>query len=172
MKTFEIKLDNSTNKKLLIKLFKEVKNISTLRQDIINGKLACCIVKPNLILDPFQIVIAANKASVAQNQQSLITKTVYSEILFNLSPTKNVTKSLISFGADDKHDTILVAVICDVNDDSYENIFNVIDGVQCDLSELSSFTDVSLIKKTYGANEISNERLLNAVINKIVTKEC
>lgn len=173
MKTFKITLDNTTKKRLILKLYKDVKNISTMRQDIMSGKLQCCIIKPTFIFDPMQVVSAANKAAVAQNQESLITRTVYSEILFNLSPTRNVTKSLTTFGADDNHTTILVAVIQDISEENEnEDIFACVNGVECDIEELKSFVDINLVKKTYGLNDTNNERLLNAIINKIVTKEC
>lgn len=173
MGDIEINLDKSTECKLKIKLFQNVTNVEDIRQRIISGKLDCCVIKPTLIIDPMQIIIAANKAAVSQKQNTLVTRTVYSEILFNLSITKNVTKSLTTFGIDDKHTTILVAVVYKIGDDRHcEDIFQEIEGDKCDIQELVNFVDYNLVKKTYGITDSSNNHLLNKIVNKIVMKEC
>jgi EKC/KEOPS complex subunit CGI121/TPRKB len=41
-------------------------------------------------MDPFQITVAANRAIHLNRQNKMMTKNVHSEILFCLSPTKNV----------------------------------------------------------------------------------
>lgn len=173
MKEYSVILDSCTGSKLTIKLFKDVQNMTDIKQDVISGKLKCCVVKPNLIVHPMQIVIAANKAAVAEHFGNMITRTVYSETLFNLSPTKNVSKSLLLFGIDDKYTTVLVAVISKVDDENYSSsTFDLINGVECDIDELDSIVDYNLVKKTYGLTNTDNTKILNTVINKIVTKEC
>ena len=42
----------------------------------------------NVIPDILQIFVAANKASLSNFQDEKLTKTIHTEVLFNLSPTK------------------------------------------------------------------------------------
>lgn len=142
-----------------------------LKEDILRGSLNCCLVKPSLICDPFQVVVAANKALVAEK---LTTKTIYSEILFNLSISKNITQSLQKFGLDENENVILVAVVPKSEEISKEiEAFKAIDGEEVDISRLKDYTNTDAIKKAYkiGKNEISEFSLLDSVVSRIAAKE-
>ncbi|XP_057668234.1 EKC/KEOPS complex subunit Tprkb-like [Diorhabda carinulata] len=140
-----MELDPITDSKLTIKLFKHVTNTRQLKESLKNGQLKCCIIKPELIFDPFQIIVAVNKAVLAKK---LTTKTIYTEILFNLSITKNILKSLQTFGIDEKDVTVLVVTL-----DEDRNIYQQIEGVEIPLDDLKKYTDINLIKKTYKISE-------------------
>lgn len=170
--TYEQPLSASTNATIRIKLFKDVKNVPHLRKQIISGDLKCCIIKPNLIVDPFQIVVAANKALVAEK---MTTRTVYAEILFNLSISKNITQSLQKFGIDDNEEDILVVVI-DKGDSSNEvdKVYEQIEGEETDILCLKDLTDLKEVRKAYKLSDIECERLsvLDSVVSRIATKDC
>lgn len=173
MKSYETKLDPITGATLKIKLFRQVQNVPELRKQLTSGQLQCCAVKPTLILDPFQLVIATNKALLAEIQERIVTRSVFSEILFTLSISKNVSSSLSQFGIDDNYSDILVAVIRRNGDDT-DKVFDAIKGEICDIEHLSEITDLKALKKAYNidAVEEKNCNLLDTIINKIVTKEC
>lgn len=164
-------LDPTTNNYVLIKLYRNVKNITELRQKIITGELKCSIVKPSLILDPFQIVVAANKAAIAEK---LTTKTIHAELLFNLSVSKNISQSLQKFGIDDKEKDILVVIICK-NEDKNQNmeVFNKVEGEEVEIELLSQLSDLEAIKNSYKINDLEakNADLIDSVVSRIAAKD-
>ncbi|KAK5640921.1 hypothetical protein RI129_009468 [Pyrocoelia pectoralis] len=169
--TYSLELDNNSNSTIKMKLYRNVKNVSDLRQKILNRTLDCCIVKPSLIVDPFQIVIAANKAVVAEK---LTTKSIYSEILFNLSISKNITQSLQKFGIEDNEREILVVVIeKEGTTSNFENVLRQIDGEEVNMLQLKELTNVEEVKKVYKLSDVEFTHLsvLNSVVSRIAGKE-
>ena len=85
MKT--VKLD-TTSDLCSIYLFRNVTNSSEIKSKLINGELDATVLNAALIPDILQIFVAANKASLSNFQDEKLTKTIHTEVLFNLSPTK------------------------------------------------------------------------------------
>ncbi|CAH1109208.1 unnamed protein product [Psylliodes chrysocephalus] len=163
-------LDPEAECKLLLKLFKNVKNVKEIKDQLIKGELKCCIMKPTLILDPIQVVVAANKALV---NEKLTTKTIYTEILFNLSPTKNISKSLQTFGIDEKDENLLVITLLKEGDKEDTDLFKKIDGEEVSLDKLKNYADMNLIKRTYkiADKETNVTPILNSLVSRIATKD-
>lgn len=166
-------LDPITNASLYLQLYRNVDNMPSLLKKLLTGNLQCCIIKPTLILDPFQIVVAANKALLSEK---MTTRTVYTEILFNLSISKNITQSLRRFGAVDKDTNILVVVVSTdrCGGDSVVSVMKEVVGEVVDISELSNFANCAEIKKVYniGELEVGSFPLLDSIVSRIATKDC
>lgn len=164
---WQLDLDPTSNSRIRIRLYKDVKNVGEIRKKLFEGKLNCCLLKPSLILDPFQVAVAANKAIVAEN---LTTKTIFTEILFNLSISKNITASLKTFGIDESDKNILVVFInkCD----EVPETVDFINGEEVNVSEICELTNIDLMKKTYkiSEEEFKNNDLLDSVVSRIATK--
>ncbi|CAH1972992.1 unnamed protein product [Acanthoscelides obtectus] len=162
-------LDEDSETRIDIKLFKDVENIKSLKQRLMKGELNCCIVKPTLIVDPFQIVVAANKALISEKRT---TKSVFTEILFNLSISKNITNSLKTFGIEDSDKHILVVIVNEKGEDN-SKICSEIHGEELELMQLKNFSDVKAIQKVYKIHEdeLSNVPLLDSVVSRIAVKD-
>ncbi|XP_044252840.1 EKC/KEOPS complex subunit Tprkb-like [Tribolium madens] len=159
-------LDPLVNKNINIRLFRNVDNVSDLRKKVISGQLECCFINPKLIVDPFQIVVATNKALIAESRT---TKTIFTEILFNLSVSKHITKSLQQFGITDDCKDLLVVTVED--DDS--GIISEIKGKEVELRALEEIRDLNAIKKEYkiGLNEEKTTTILDSVVSRVATKD-
>ncbi|KAJ8928342.1 hypothetical protein NQ314_019072 [Rhamnusium bicolor] len=163
-------LDPITKSQIQMKLFQNVENVKDLRKKLMNGQLKCCIIKPALIFDPFQIVIAANKALTAEK---LTTKSIFTEVLFNLSLSKNITKSLQTFGIDDKDKHLLIVTFSREGEKNNDDVYKEIVGEELNLSDLTNFSDLNAIKKTYKISEKEHEEipLIDSIVSRIATKD-
>merc|ERR1719150_3155884 len=86
--------------------------MAELRQKVIGGQLDCVLVKPCLVPSCLVLATAANKACLARSRASMRTRSVNTEILFNLSSSSNISDSLTKFGAAGDGDTaVLVAAV-------------------------------------------------------------
>ncbi|XP_049951507.1 EKC/KEOPS complex subunit TPRKB-like [Schistocerca serialis cubense] len=170
---FREELDQDSGYSIVLFLVENVRNTPELRKLVISGGLECCIVKPSLIVNPFQVVVAGNKAVISMGRGKMSTRNIYTEILYNLSPTKQISQSLIKFGIDDKEDRILVCVLEKCGEKKAEEVLEKIQGDECPIDQLSKFTDVMLVKKTYKINdsECYSSNILDSVVSRISTKE-
>jgi hypothetical protein len=67
-------------------LFENVKNIDEIINMISNQKINdVCLIDPSMIISEFHLLTSINKSFHTKK-----TKNIYSEILYNLSPSKNV----------------------------------------------------------------------------------
>lgn len=163
-------LDPATATSLKIYLFKKVRNVEEIRSNILKGIWNCAIIKPSLILDPFQVSVAANRAVLAREQNSMVTRTIYTEILFNLSLSKNISHSLSKFGIETDQE-LLVCFLVTLESNNSADIISQIEGECCPISELSSFTREQDVKQIYKLNNYKcNNSLLDVVVSRMVTK--
>lgn len=160
-------LDPIIKSQIFITLFKNVKNTKELKEKVTTQQLKCCLIKSSLILDSFQIIVAANKALTSEK---LTTKSIFTEILFNLSITKNISKSLITFGVQENEDVFLL-VYLDKEDGL--GLKEQINGEEIPLSELETFSDVSSIKKHYKISDMEAKviPLIDSIVSRIATKD-
>lgn len=172
---YSIKLDPETKMYCTLYLFKNVQNTAELRKKVMSGDLACCILKPAYIVDPFQVVIAANKAILNENSNQLITKSKFTEVLFNLSLTKNISKSLSDFGVSDDDKNILIVTIHkeDERESILKRIVENVKGEKVMLQGLKEFTNLELAKKYYKIDpeELNVSNFTDSIISKMACKE-
>lgn len=162
-------LDAVTNTTLTMYLYKNVENVEEIRNNIIKGDWKCAVIKPNLIIDPFQVAVAANKAAVSEKDGSMVTRSVFGEILYNLSLTKNISQSLSKFGIE-KENNLLVCFLIRPDQDYSNEILQKIHGEPCAIGELKHLTSVKDVKSIYKLNNYNKEDLLDVIVSRIVTK--
>lgn len=170
------KVNLECDKIILLSLISNVKNISELKKNVINETLQCGIIKASLIVDTFQLVVAANKAVLSQSLGKMTTKSLYTEVLFNLSTSSNISQSLVKFGIDDFETNVIVIVIGDDSETIHTSMVNAIteiNGEHKDFSELTQFTNEKLVKKTYKISEVelTVSTLLDSIVSRIATKD-
>ncbi|XP_029666968.1 EKC/KEOPS complex subunit TPRKB-like [Formica exsecta] len=175
MDNYRVELDRETGLYCTMYLFTDVTNVSEIREKVVTGELRCCMVKASLIIDAFQAVVAANKVVLNAKQNRLITKTIYTEILFYLSMSKKISRALTEFGIDDSDKNILVILIHKLGEEQsmLEEILGSIKGERVPISRIQEFTDVNLVKKTYkiDKDELRVSSLINAIVSRISCKD-
>lgn len=164
-------LDASTELYVSLALLRNVKNSKRLREKVMEGALKCAIMKPSLIVDPFQVIVAANKAALSHASGTMITKSVFTELLFNLSISKNISQSLMKFGIHDDDTDVLVATINKIDSSSISEIISEIDGQVVALDQLKSICDLKLVSKSYklSETELKTSVPVDLVVSRIAT---
>lgn len=170
MRPYMCELDCETNTTLKMYFFKNVENLETLRSKVIEGAWMCGVVNAELVVDPLQVAVAANAAVVAQHRGTMLTRTVYGEILYNLSLTKNISQSLSKFGINKGRD-LLICFLVTLDRDNSEDVIPHIQGDLCPMTELSTVTNMKEVKTTYKLNNFKgNVGLLDIIVSRIATK--
>ncbi|XP_052781987.1 EKC/KEOPS complex subunit TPRKB-like [Mya arenaria] len=154
-------------------LFKDLKNAIDVKRMVMNGEFEATLLNTKMIPDPFIVITAANRAAYNQRYGKMVTKNVHSEVLFCLSPTKNITDSFKKFGMPDSADSVFVVLVNDRDNKVMEQLTKVIDGTEVDTGDVTQFTDESLIKKVYKVSdeELNCGSLTDALVSKIASKE-
>ena len=91
---------------------------------------------------------AANKASLAKSRGCMRTRSVNTEILFNLSSSSNITESLQRFGVGDDDKEVLVVGV----NNNMEDVREVVNGDWVGLDRLGSFLDKNALTKLHKLN--------------------
>ncbi|CAL8318722.1 unnamed protein product [Lota lota] len=155
-------------------LFKCVRNSADLRKSAMEGKINAALINPKMLVDPFQVIVAANKAVHLQNIGKMKTRSLYSEILFNLSPTNNISEAFRRFGISDADDAVLVVLVAtDDESQTLADVTEMVDGQQVHVEELPTLSDVTQIRKLYKVTPQEEKigSLLDSVVCKMATKD-
>uniref|UniRef100_UPI0037E98F16 EKC/KEOPS complex subunit TPRKB n=1 Tax=Semicossyphus pulcher TaxID=241346 RepID=UPI0037E98F16 len=155
-------------------LFKDVKNAAELRQSAVEGKINGALINPTMLVNPFQVLVAANKAIHLQKIGKMKTRSLYSEIIFNLSPTNNISEAFKRFGIPEDEDSVLVVLVHNKDESlALSDITAVVSGQQVPVEDVSSLSNHTKIKKLYKVTP-QEERcgtLLDAVVCRLATKD-
>ncbi|KAJ6936763.1 EKC/KEOPS complex subunit Tprkb [Populus alba x Populus x berolinensis] len=107
MKAVDINGSNT----LSLSLFIDVTNSKELLDSMQAGKLEpeVAFLNASLIPDVFPLLAAAHKTLIAKSRDSLTTRTLHSELVYNYSGSKHITESLKRCGISDSTTYILAA---------------------------------------------------------------
>ncbi|XP_042367121.1 EKC/KEOPS complex subunit TPRKB [Plectropomus leopardus] len=155
-------------------LFKEVKNAAELRQCAVEGKIKGALINPTMLVSPFQVLVAANKAVSLQKIGKMKTRSLFSEIIFNLSPTNNISEAFKRFGISDSDVSVLVVLVH--NKDESQLVSDItarVNGQQVPAEDVPSLTDFAKVKKLYKVTPQEEKcgTLLDAVVCRMATKD-
>ncbi|KAL0387018.1 UNVERIFIED_CONTAM: EKC/KEOPS complex subunit Tprkb [Sesamum radiatum] len=139
MKTFDV--GGAT---LSLALFADVTNSKELLDLMQAGTLEpeVAFLNASLIPDVFPVLAAAYRTHVAKSRESLMTRTLHSEIVYNYSGSKHISESLKRCGISDSTSYILVARF-GASSDEMTVIKGLIKGTEIGLEELAGRADQS-----------------------------
>ncbi|XP_066962096.1 EKC/KEOPS complex subunit TPRKB-like isoform X2 [Macrobrachium rosenbergii] len=166
-------LEDASRSRCHLLLYRNVENAIDLRKMIMEGQVEASLIKPEMVVSAFQVLVAANKAVRSLEAKKMTTRSVFSEIIFNLSPTKNISESLLRFGLGDSDKDILAVVVDPDVEPKVEKLSGQIQGQLVPLDELSSLTNVQKVTETYKITkeELTMSSLSDGVISRMACKE-
>ena len=163
---------NFTGLSCSVNLFRNVQNPLEIRDKLMKGELDATVINATLIPNVLQVFVAANKAAFSHQNGKNLTKTVHTELLYNLSPTRKVTESLKIFGIREDIQDLLVVTFDDESGDKLQKVKDVIQGEIKDLAELEELINWTEIARMHGLEtKLDAEQIRDVVISKSAVKD-
>uniref|UniRef100_A0A0A9G959 Uncharacterized protein n=1 Tax=Arundo donax TaxID=35708 RepID=A0A0A9G959_ARUDO len=155
-------------------LFSDVSNSRELLDLMQSGKLEpeVAFLNASLVPDVFPVLAAAHKALLSKARESLTTRTLHSELVYNYSGSKHITGSLKRCGISDDT-TYILAVRFDASDEETKAVEKLISGTEIDLAELEARAKQPQILKHYKITpqELSISTLPDAIVCRIAARD-
>ncbi|EYC13615.1 hypothetical protein Y032_0043g817 [Ancylostoma ceylanicum] len=139
--------DTTQRRTIRLCLFVDVKNAHELRSKLRNGEVDAAIIRAELVLEPFIVLAAANRAVNQAAHNRLSTRSLAAELVYSLSPSRNISDSLVTFGIADTSKNIIVCIFDDKDGSKMKKLAKEIDGRPESLEKLAGIMDIRLIQK-------------------------
>ena len=123
-------------------VFDGVKNMREIRGKVTEGAVAASLVSPRLLCHTLPLLIATEKSIQSRRTGKMITRTIFTEVLYNLSFTKNITESLKTFGVKEE-ETSFLAVLFGNDDDDDDDRAKKGAGEEAEINDLKKLVEFS-----------------------------
>ncbi|GAB2276341.1 hypothetical protein Dimus_011071 [Dionaea muscipula] len=166
-----VDIDGST---LSLALYDDVAHSKELQHSVQAGKLEpeVAFLNASLIPDIFPVLAAAHKTLVTKARDSLTTRTLHSELVYNYSGSKHITESLKRCGISESS-TYVLAARFNASADEMEAVRKIVNGKEIDLEELEGRAGVAEIQKLYKVPglELGIGSLADAITCRIASRD-
>ncbi|TMS38191.1 hypothetical protein L596_004967 [Steinernema carpocapsae] len=154
-------------------LFRDVKNAKELGAGVRDGQFDAALIRPEVVLEPFVVLAAANRAVHQAAHNRLTTRSLSAELIYSLSPNRNITDSLRTFGIADTSQNLLVAIFHDESGEAMKKMAKLIDGKPVPLEELGQVVDIRAVKRVYKLTDaqMTEEDISGIIVSKLVAKD-
>ncbi|KAF9572474.1 hypothetical protein EC968_009860 [Mortierella alpina] len=155
--------------------FTGVKNAPELKERFQNQDetLSFALVESTLIMDVFQLLLAATKAAHDNEAGNLTTKVLSSEIIYNLSPSKSIAESLKRFAISENTTSLIAVKIGGNPDEVMEDMSRTVEGNLVSFSKLDQEKDMVRLRQYYKIDpKVTEDKdILNWITGAIATKD-
>ncbi|KAG6495122.1 hypothetical protein ZIOFF_042913 [Zingiber officinale] len=138
------------------------------------GKLEpeVALLNASLVPDIFPVLAAAHKALLSKSRESLTTRTLHSELIYNYSGSKHISESLKRCGISDDTTYVLAARFA-ASQDEMKDVAELINGKEVDLAELETKANLTHILKHYKITpeELAISSLSDAIVCRIAARD-
>ncbi|XP_031498827.1 uncharacterized protein LOC116263282 isoform X2 [Nymphaea colorata] len=126
----------------------------------------------SMIPDAFPLLAAAQKTLIAKTRESLTTRTLHSELVYNYSGSKHITESLRRCGISDSSSYVLAARF-NASPEEIKAIEDLVTGKEMNLDELEGRADKAKIQKHYKISglELGISSLADAITCRIAVRD-
>ena len=146
---------------LHLALFANVSNAGELKAAL--PHLDCGLMSTELLCSVQHVLCAANRALFNEFKAQRKTKTVYSDIIYYLSPTTNIKESLQRWGIREDSRSVLAVSF---SEEGLLQVCKAVEGTQEPLHRLSDFSDLKAVSAAFevGEEELQSDMSLTAAV--------
>lgn len=165
--------DGTQRKFLRICLFSDTENSPELRELVRTNVIDAALIRAELVLEPFVLLAAANRAIHQSAHNRISTKSLSAELIYSLSPTRNISESLNTFGIASFSRALIVAIFDDLKGKKMVETAKRISGKPIPLERLNEYADEALIKQIYQLPdpELNDACLSDMIVSRIISKD-
>ncbi|GAB5367730.1 hypothetical protein AAMO2058_001256000 [Amorphochlora amoebiformis] len=151
--------------------YEDVKNASKLSEDVKNsGEVDYVLVDAQYVVDGFQIAVAVNRAIESQKIHLMDTKSLPTEVLYNLSPSTNISGGLKKHGVSPDTTRIVLVAFKPPS----KRVLSIVEGqLISSLEGLRKKADEKILQKYYKIPDLELKigTLLDAIVTRLAAKE-
>lgn len=149
-----------------LQLFEDVNNMGAVLDVALNdATLPVALLDPALVMDPLQVLCAAEQATLANPMR---TKSLSTELIYTLSASTNISQSLKTFGVTAQSRAVL-ACLFDPTEEQLARLASLVEGSAVPLADVGRFCDLERVQKTYKVTA-AEDPLLDAVLTRIAAR--
>uniref|UniRef100_A0AC35UCH0 EKC/KEOPS complex subunit TPRKB n=1 Tax=Rhabditophanes sp. KR3021 TaxID=114890 RepID=A0AC35UCH0_9BILA len=154
-------------------LFTNVQNVPELMELVRTGAIDAAFIKAELVLEPYVLLAAANRTLQQSAHNRMSTRSLAAELIYSLSPTRNISESLINFGISDGSQNLICCVFDDAKGSKMVKLAKKIKGTPEKLDKWRDLVHFPSIQKLYKLTQkdLYSEDLCDIISNAIVMKD-